>query len=61
MMHAIFTNPKFFENQKQPMPMPPEQIFAVMKWFYLAGDAVVLQHAVATEIHIEKKLTDLKS
>jgi hypothetical protein len=37
MMHAIFANPKFFENQKQPMPVPPEQIFAVMKWFYLAG------------------------
>jgi hypothetical protein len=33
-MHAIFANPKFFENQKQPMPMPPEQIFAMMKWFY---------------------------
>jgi hypothetical protein len=36
-MHAVFTNPKFFENQKQPMPVPPEQIFAMMKWFYLAG------------------------
>jgi hypothetical protein len=37
MMHAVFTNPKFMENQKQPMPVPPEQIFAIMKWFYLAG------------------------
>jgi len=37
MMHTVFSNPKFFENQKQPMPVPPEQIFAVMKWFYLAG------------------------
>ena len=36
-MHAVFTNPKFMENQKQPMPVPPEQIFAIMKWFYLAG------------------------
>jgi hypothetical protein len=36
-MHALFSNPKFFENQKQPMPVPPEQIFAMMKWFYLAG------------------------
>jgi hypothetical protein len=36
-MHMIFTNPKFFENQKQPMPVPPQQIFAVLKWFYLAG------------------------
>jgi hypothetical protein len=37
MMHAVFTNPKFFENQKQPMPVPPERIFAMMKWFYLFG------------------------
>ena len=36
-MHAMFTNPKFFENQKQPMPVPPEQIFAMLKWIYLAG------------------------
>ena len=35
LMHAVFTNPKFFENQKQPMPVSPEKIFAVMKWFYL--------------------------
>ena len=37
MMHAIFSNPKFFENQKQPMPVVPEQLFAIFKWFYLAG------------------------
>ena len=36
-MHAIFTNPEIWKDQKQPMPMPPEQIFAMMKWFYLAG------------------------
>ena len=36
-MHAVFTNPEMWKNQKQPMPMPPEQIFAMMKWFYLAG------------------------
>jgi hypothetical protein len=36
-MHAVFANPKFFENQKQPMPVPPEQIFAMLKWIYLAG------------------------
>jgi len=36
-MHAMFTNPLFFQNQKQPMPMPPEQIFAIFKWFYLIG------------------------
>jgi hypothetical protein len=34
-MHTVFANPKFFENQKQPMPIAPQQIFAVMKWFYL--------------------------
>ena len=34
-MHAVFTNPQFFANQKQPMPMPPEQLFAIFKWFYL--------------------------
>jgi hypothetical protein len=37
MMHAIFANPKLFENQKQPMPVSPEQIFAIFKWVYLAG------------------------
>jgi hypothetical protein len=34
-MHAVFTNPKFFEGQKQ--APPPAEIFAIMKWFYLAG------------------------
>ena len=36
-MHAIFANPDFWKNQKQPMPVPPEQVFAMMKWFYLAA------------------------
>jgi len=35
-MHAVFNNPEVWKNQKQPMPVPPEKIFAVMKWFYLA-------------------------
>lgn len=39
MMHAMFTNPDLWKNQKQPMPVPPAQIFAMMKWFYLAGAA----------------------
>ena len=39
MMHAVFANPDVWKNQKQPMPVPPEQIFAMMKWFYLAGAA----------------------
>jgi len=34
-MHALFTNPKSMEGQKG-VP-PPAQIFAVLKWFYLAG------------------------
>jgi len=34
-MHAVFTNPKFFENQKG--GPPPAELFAIMKWFYLAG------------------------
>jgi Na+-driven multidrug efflux pump len=33
MFHAFFTNPKMWENQKQ--AMPPAEIFAVLKWFYL--------------------------
>jgi hypothetical protein len=33
--HAIFSNPKFFENQKQ--PAPPPELFAMLKWFYLIG------------------------
>jgi|ERR1039458_1562581 hypothetical protein len=36
-MHAMFTNPDIWKNQKQPMPMPPEQIFEMMKWIYLVG------------------------
>jgi hypothetical protein len=36
-MHSVFANPDMWKNQKQPMPVPPEQIFHVLKWFYLAG------------------------
>lgn len=36
-MHAIITNPEIWKNQKRPMPMPPDQIFTIIKWFYLAG------------------------
>jgi Na+-driven multidrug efflux pump len=32
-MHAVFTNPKFLENQKK--NPPPEQIFAIFNWFYV--------------------------
>jgi hypothetical protein len=36
MMHAVFSDPNIFANQKQPMPMAPAQMFAIFKWFYLA-------------------------
>jgi hypothetical protein len=35
LMHAVFTNPKMLELQKQ--GPPPAEIFTVLKWFYLAG------------------------
>jgi hypothetical protein len=34
-MHAIFTNPKLFQDQKG--GPPPAEIFAIMKWFYVLG------------------------
>jgi hypothetical protein len=30
----VFSNPKFFQNQQQ--GPPPAQMFAILKWFYLA-------------------------
>lgn len=33
MMHAVFANPKMWQDQKQ--GLPPEQIFAIFKLFYL--------------------------
>jgi hypothetical protein len=33
MMHAVFANPQFWQNQKQ--GPPPAQIFAIFNWFYL--------------------------
>ena len=35
MMHTLMTNPDIWKNPKQPMPVRPEQLFAIMKWFYL--------------------------
>ena len=35
-MHAIFANPEMWKNQKQSGPSP-QQIFDILKWFYLAG------------------------
>jgi hypothetical protein len=49
-MHAMFTNPNFWKNQKQPMPMPPEQIFAMLKWFYLAGAVWFVAFAILNVI-----------
>jgi hypothetical protein len=34
-MHTMFTNPALWQNQKQPPPFPPEELFNVFKWFYL--------------------------
>jgi hypothetical protein len=34
-MHEVFTNPKFWAGQKQ--SPPPAELFAILKWFYLAG------------------------
>ena len=33
MFHFIFTNPKFWQDQKQ--GAPPAEFFAIFKWFYL--------------------------
>lgn len=32
-MHAVFTNPEFWEGQNQ--TPPPAQIFAMLQWFYV--------------------------
>ncbi len=34
LMHAVITNPEMWKNQEGGVP-PPEQFFAVFKWFYL--------------------------
>jgi len=33
MMHAVFANPRMWENQKG--GLPPAEFFAIFKWFYL--------------------------
>ena len=39
LMHTVFMNPEMWQpkNQTHPPPMPPQEIFAIFKWFYLAG------------------------
>jgi len=34
LMHSVMTNPAMWKNQKSGDP-PPEQFFAMFKWFYL--------------------------
>jgi hypothetical protein len=36
-MYTVFSDPQIWKNQRQPMPIPPKEILAMMKWFYLAG------------------------
>jgi len=47
-MHAMFTNPQFWQNQKQ--GPPPAQIFAMFKWFYVFFGAWFLASAVLNVI-----------
>jgi peptidoglycan biosynthesis protein MviN/MurJ (putative lipid II flippase) len=44
MMHAVFANPKFWEDQRQ--TPPPAELFAIFKWFYLVFGAWFLASAV---------------
>jgi hypothetical protein len=47
-MHAVFTNPQFWQNQKQ--GPPPPEIFAAFKWFYLFFGAWFLASGVLNVI-----------
>jgi hypothetical protein len=46
-MHFMFTNPTFWQNQRQPPP-PPEffQMFNVIIWFYLFAGLFLLASAI---------------
>lgn len=47
-MHAVFNNPKLWEDQKQ--GPPPAQLFAIFKWFYLVFGAWFLASGVLNVI-----------
>lgn len=34
MMHALFSNPQMWQNQKENMPFPPAEFFRLFRWFY---------------------------
>lgn len=42
--HAIIGNPKMWENQKQ--GPPPQEFFAIFKWFYAVAAAFLIGSAV---------------
>jgi peptidoglycan biosynthesis protein MviN/MurJ (putative lipid II flippase) len=48
MMHAVFANPKFWQDQKQ--TPPPAELFAIFKWFYLVFGAWFLASGVLNVI-----------
>ena len=55
-MSTVFSNPKIWENQKQ--SLPPAEILAMLKWFYLAFGAWFLTSLVlnvASGICIQKR------
>jgi len=39
MFHTLVSNPKMWENQKNPMPIQPAEFFAIFRWFYVIGGA----------------------
>ena len=44
-MHAVMSNPEMWKNQKG-MP-PPEQFFAMFKWFYVFFGAMLIVGGIA--------------
>jgi len=45
-MHTFMTNPEMWKNQKGGGP-PPEQFFAIFKWFYIVFGALLVAGGVA--------------
>ena len=47
LMHSIIANPEVWRNPQRNMAPPPEQILAMIKWFYLFFGAVLIASGVA--------------